>query len=245
VKRKQQHPGESFLIYLLGGCLQAYQATRCFTRSRHLSIPSSDRGVVFLVSQAFLITITGETSEHRAVRHLKQQLNEHASMALANSQRTKPPGCVFRMARSSCFRRALYGYMELVRGSRDGSSISTKLGSLTKKPHLPLSKDFDKSFLSSNYHRSSYRVSISSIFCLSSRTILQTKRRVSCHRLSQSSSCTSPSTDIQIAEIPSVIHQTSPPTSSPSTAILCHSRRDVAFRRSSNTLLNPLAPLIT
>jgi hypothetical protein len=54
-------------------------------------------------------------------------------MALANSQRTKPPGGVFRMARSGCFRRALYGYMELARGSRDGSSIGSESGSLTKK----------------------------------------------------------------------------------------------------------------
>lgn len=31
----------------------------------------------------------------------------------------------------------------------------------------------------------------------------------------------------------------------PSNAILCHSRWDVAFRRYSNTLLKPLAPLLT
>ncbi len=126
--------------------------------------------------------------------------------------------------------------------TRDGSSINSELGSLTKNPHLPLSKDLSEPFLSSYYHRSSYRGSFSSIFYLSSRTILQTKGRVPCHRLAQNPSWTSPSTNIQLAEIPSVVHQTSPPASSPFTTIVCHSHRDFSFRRCSNILLKPLAP---
>ena len=66
VKRKQQHFGERFLMYLLGGCLQAYQAARCSVAPRSpLKQPKTTTsaylrliGGLFLVSQAFLIAIT-------------------------------------------------------------------------------------------------------------------------------------------------------------------------------------------
>lgn len=64
VKRKQQHFGERFLMYLLGGCLQAYQAARCSVAPRSpLKQPKITSaylrliGGLFLVSQAFLIAI--------------------------------------------------------------------------------------------------------------------------------------------------------------------------------------------
>ncbi|PMD27931.1 hypothetical protein NA56DRAFT_696951 [Hyaloscypha hepaticicola] len=173
-------------------------------------IPSSTKGV-FLVSQAFLIAITGETSENQAARHLKQHLKEHASKDLANSQRTKPSGCVFRPHKD------LFYPIERLIKVLPKLEIPTKELSQIRFFHLLFGLDNDsakkeKSFLSPT--RSKFTMDLTRPLFSASGNPLCRSSNISSHF-------------------------------EPSNAILCHSRWDVAFRRYSNTLLKPLAPLLT